>query len=101
MTSNSIKYIIALGTTVTGRVVSNELVSINSDRKLTPDQYRDLADVPPETEWLANITNEKTKRFYKSDVAEFIAFTGLKDSAALRTVARSHVIAWRKDMETR
>ncbi len=82
-------------------MVSNELVSINSDRKLTPDQYRDLADVPPETEWLANITNEKTKRFYKSDVAEFIAFTGLKDSAALRTVARSHVIAWRKDMETR
>lgn len=82
-------------------MVANELVSINSDRKLTPDQYRDLADVPPETEWLANITNEKTKRFYKSDVAEFIAFTGLKDSAALRTVARSHVIAWRKDMETR
>ena len=81
--------------------MSNELVSINSDRKLTPDQYRDLADVPPETEWLANITNEKTKRFYKSDVAEFIAFTGLKDSAALRTVARSHVIAWRKDMATR
>ncbi len=80
--------------------MSNELVSINS-ASLTPEQYRDLADIPPETEWLANITNEKTRRFYKCDVVEFIAFTGLKDSSALRTVARSHVIAWRKDMKTR
>jgi hypothetical protein len=81
--------------------VTSELVSINSERTLTPDQYRDLADVPPEVEWLANITNPKTRRFYKNDVAEFVAFTALKDSAALRTVARSHVIAWRKDMEAR
>jgi len=81
--------------------VANELVSIDSERTLTTDQYKALADVPPETEWLANIANDKTRRFYKSDVAEFIAFTGLKDSPALRTVARSHVIAWRKDMVTR
>ena len=45
--------------------------------------------------------NAKTRRFYKRDVAEFMAFTGLKDSAALRTVARAHVISWRKDMELR
>ena len=81
--------------------MANELVSIDSERTLTTDQYKALADVPPETEWLANIANDKTRRFYKSDVAEFIAFTGLKDSPALRTVARSHVIAWRKDMVTR
>ena len=81
--------------------MANELVSINSERTLTPDQYAGLADVPPEIEWLNNITNEKTRRFYKSDVAEFVAFTGLKNSAALRTVARSHVITWRKDMLTR
>jgi site-specific recombinase XerD len=81
--------------------VPNELVSIKSARTLTSDQYAGLSDVPPEAEWLANIANDKTRRFYKSDVAEFIAFTGLKDSAALRTVARSHVIAWRKDMQTR
>ncbi len=56
---------------------------------------------PPEVEWLANITNPKTRRFYKNDVSEFVSFTGLKDSAALRTVARSHVIAWRKDMAAR
>jgi len=68
---------------------------------LTPDQYRDLADVPPELEWLANITNLKTRRAYKVDVAEFIAFTGLPDHTGLRTVARAHVIAWRKDMDAR
>ena len=81
--------------------MTNELVSIDSIHALTLDQYSALADVPPEIEWLNNITNEKTRRFYKSDVAEFVAFTGLKDSASLRTVARSHVIAWRKDMQNR
>ena len=38
---------------------------------------------------------------FKVDVAEFITFTNLKDHSALRTVARAHVIAWRKDMESR
>jgi integrase/recombinase XerD len=56
---------------------------------------------PPEIEWLANITNPKTRRFYKNDVAEFVTFTALKDSAALRTVTRAHVIGWRKDLESR
>ena len=37
---------------------------------LTPGEFSDLADVPPEIEWLANITNEKTKRAYRSDVEE-------------------------------
>jgi hypothetical protein len=55
------------------RAVSNELVSIKSARTLTTEQYRDLADVPPELEWLANITNAKTRRAYKVDVAEFMA----------------------------
>jgi len=82
-------------------VVAKELVSINSERKLTPEQYRDLADVPPELEWLANITNAKTRRAYKVDVAEFLAFSGLTEINSLRAVARSHVIAWRKDMESR
>jgi hypothetical protein len=69
--------------------VANELVSINSERTLTPDQYRDLADVPPELEWLAKITNPKTRRAYKVDFAEFITFTNLKDHSALRTVTRA------------
>jgi integrase/recombinase XerD len=81
--------------------VANELVSINGARTLTVEQYAGLSDVPPELEWLANITNPKTRRFYKSDVAEFILFTGLQEQSALRTVNRAHVIAWRKAMETR
>jgi len=69
--------------------------------RLTPAEFAALADVPPEHEWLANLTNEKTKRAYKADVAEFIAFTGLKESADLRSVSRAHVILWRKGMEDR
>ena len=68
-------------------------------RTLTPAQYGDLAAVPPEVEWLANITNKKTRRAYKRDVAEFSSFSGLNEPTQMRTVTRAHVIAWRKDME--
>jgi integrase/recombinase XerD len=34
-------------------------------------------------------------------VQEFVLYTGLHDPAALRSVARSHVIAWRKHLESR
>jgi integrase/recombinase XerD len=50
---------------------------------------------------VANITNLKTRRVYKEDVREFIEFTALQDYMGLRSVGRSHVIAWRKDMERR
>ena len=42
--------------------------AVDRKRVLTPAQYGDLADVPPELEWLANITNPKTRRAYKIDV---------------------------------
>ena len=45
-----------------------------------------------------NITNPKTRRAYKLDVAEFSSFTGLTETVQLRTVARADMIAWRKDM---
>ena len=70
-------------------------------RSLTRTQFDKLSDVPLEEEWLANITNAKTRRAYKNDVREFIAYTGLRDYAELRTAARSHVIAWRRHMESR
>ena len=68
---------------------------------ITPAEFQQLADIPPEMEWLANITNAKTRRAYKVDVSEFIAYSNLSDHGALRTVARAHVIAWRKDIESR
>jgi hypothetical protein len=78
--------------------MTNELVPFSP---LTPAQYSELADVPPELEWLANITNLKTRRAYKRDVEEFSVFTGLRAPAELRTVARAHVIAWHKHLEAR
>jgi len=68
---------------------------------LTPAQFDHLADVPPELEWLANITNEKTRRAYKIDVSEFSRFLRLTKPEELRTVTRAHVIAWRTELEAR
>jgi hypothetical protein len=53
-------------------------------------QFKQLADVPPEEEWLANITNLKTRRAYKEDVREFIRvyrFAGLHEATFRRPVA--------------
>jgi integrase/recombinase XerD len=80
--------------------MSSELIPVRK-RTLTQVQYGELADVPPELEWLANLTNSKTRRAYKRDVSEFSSFAGLTDAMQLRTVARAHVIAWRKDLEAR
>jgi integrase/recombinase XerD len=66
-----------------------------------PAQFDNLAEVPPELEWLANLTNPKTRRAYKVDVEEFIGFAGLRGIAELRSITRAHVIAWRKDLERR
>src|SRR5713226_8331234 len=81
-------------------MMAKDLVAVER-RALTPAQFGDLADVPPELEWLANITNPKTRRAYKNDVSEFSAFTGLRQPAELRTITRAHVIAWRKHLESR
>jgi integrase/recombinase XerD len=80
--------------------MAKDLVPVKT-RALTAAQYDHLADVPPEIEWLANITNKKTRRAYKIDVAEFSSFIGLTEPTQMRTVTRAHVIAWRKDMEIR
>lgn len=68
---------------------------------LSAAQFGKLADVPPELEWLANITNEKTRRAYKLDAGEFSQFLGLKRPEEFRTVTRAHVIAWRETLEGR
>ena len=71
------------------------------DRGLSTAQFAKLADVPAELEWLANITNDKTRRAYKCDVMEFSEFLGLKKPEDFRTVTRAHVIAWRETLEAR
>ena len=46
-----------------------DLISIER-RNLTAAEFQELADVPPELEWFANITNEQTRRAYKCNVTE-------------------------------
>jgi len=43
----------------------------NSERILTNRQFRELADVPPEVEWFANLENPNTRRAYQIDLRGF------------------------------
>jgi hypothetical protein len=40
--------------------MAKDLVAVNKN-SLAPAQFGDLAEVPPELEWLANLTNPKTR----------------------------------------
>jgi site-specific recombinase XerD len=73
----------------------------SSERKLTALEFQSLADVPPEAEWFANIENANTRRAYRNDVHDFMAFAGLHDLGEFRLVKRAHLIAWRKQLEGR
>jgi integrase/recombinase XerD len=68
---------------------------------LTRKEFQDLADVPPEVEWFANIDNPRTRRAYRIDLQDFSQFVGLRHPSEFRTVTRSHLIAWRKHLEQR
>lgn len=82
-------------------MAGSDLIPLIGKETLTPTEFNGLSDVPPELEWLANITNPKTRRFYKRDVEEFSRFAGVRAPTELRVVARAHVIAWRKSLEER
>jgi len=77
------------------------LVVETSKRLLTASEFQNLANVPPEVEWLANIENANTRRAYRNDVREFMRFAGIHQAEEFRLVKRSHLIAWRKQLETR
>ena len=73
--------------------------STPSKRALTATEFQGLAEVPPELEWFANITNAKTRRDYQFDVKDFTRFVGIVRPEEFRIVTRAHLIAWRKIME--
>lgn len=75
--------------------------SAGGERLLSKREFQRLADVPPEAEWFANLTNENTKRAYRHDVTSFMRFVGINRPEDFRAVARAHVIAWRKTLEKR
>ena len=70
-------------------------------RLLTAAEFHGLADVPPEAEWFANLTNPSTRRAYENAVRDFMRFTGIARPEEFRVVTRAHVIAWRDDLAGR
>src|ERR1700676_191195 len=70
-------------------------------RLLTAAEFHRLADVPPEVEWFANLSNASTRRAYENAVRDFMLFTGIARPEEFRTVSRAHIIAWREDLVRR
>ena len=72
-----------------------------NNRLLTAAEYHRLADVPPEVEWFANLSNPSTRRAYENAVRDFMGFTGIERPDEFRTVTRAHIIAWRDELNRR
>jgi site-specific recombinase XerD len=68
---------------------------------LTRKEFQQLADVPAEVEWFANIDNKRTRRAYQIDLRDFMQFVGIRQPEEFRMVTRAHLIAWRKHLESR
>lgn len=86
-----------------GRMTEETLLPVAApaeSRVLTAAEFQHLAEVPPEVEWFANIENPNTRRAYKNDVRGFMDFAGIRQLQEFRQVKRSHLIAWRKNLET-
>jgi site-specific recombinase XerD len=80
----------------TGRAIAERL-----DRPLTAAEFHQLAAVPAEAEWFANLDNPRTRRAYRIDLQDFMGFAGIRQPDEFRVVTRAHVLAWRKTLETR
>ena len=73
----------------------------SGNRLLTAAEFHRLADVPPEVEWFANISNAHTRRAYENAVRDFMGFAGIRRPEEFRAVMRAHIIAWRDDLVLR
>src|ERR1700712_1202601 len=72
-----------------------------TSRLLTAAEFHRLADVPPEVEWFANLSNAHTRRVYENAIKDFMLFTGIARPEEFRTVTRAHIIAWRDQLAER
>ncbi|AAY39676.1 Phage integrase:Phage integrase, N-terminal SAM-like protein [Pseudomonas syringae pv. syringae B728a] len=70
-------------------------------RRLTAVEFQQLARVPSAVEWFANLDNPRTRRAYQNDLTDFSSFIVLASADDFRQVTRSHVLAWRADLEQR
>ena len=77
------------------------LTTAKQPRALTAPEFQGLAEMPAEMEWFANLDNPRTRRAYRIDVADFMAFVGIARPEEFRIVTRAHFIAWRRDLEER
>nr|WP_295768086.1 tyrosine-type recombinase/integrase [Rhodoferax sp.] len=71
----------------------------SAGRILSAPEFQQLAEVPTEAQWFANIDNPQTRRAYQNDLAGFIRFAGITHPTEFRQVTRSHILAWRTDLE--
>jgi hypothetical protein len=73
---------------------SKRLVPRTADKAmLTRQAFHQLADVPPEVEWFANIDNARTRRAYQIDLQDFTHFIGIRHPEEFRLITRAHVLA--------
>jgi site-specific recombinase XerD len=72
-----------------------------ANRLLTAAEFHQVADVPPEVKWFANLSNAHTRRVYENAIRDFMGFTGIERPEEFRTVTRAHIIAWREDLVRR
>lgn len=78
---------------------STELLPQTAMRVLSTPEFLRLSKVPPETQWFANLDSAQTRRAYQNDLQAFMRFTGIVQPEEFRTVERSHVLAWRAELE--
>jgi site-specific recombinase XerD len=82
--------------------VSNRTIPAHCEpRSLTAAEFHQLANVPAEAEWFANLDNPRTRRAYQIDLRDFMGFVSIAQPDEFRTVTRAHVLAWRKSLENR
>jgi integrase/recombinase XerD len=75
------------------------VVPMSPPRLLNAPEFQRLTVVPPESQWFANLDCAQTRRAYQCDLKAFMAFTGIVRPEEFRSVTRSHVLAWRADLE--
>lgn len=74
-------------------------ISQSLPRVLSAPEFLQLAQVPPEAQWFANLDSLQTKRAYQGDLRAFMAFTGIQQPEEFRAVTRGHILAWRAELE--
>jgi site-specific recombinase XerD len=77
----------------------NQIKTISSGLSIADEEFKRLADVPPEFEWFANIDNAQTRRAYQNDLKSFMQLFSITRPEQFREVTRSHVLKWRAHLE--